>query len=202
MNNMLNRSKLLFCVIFTFMYSISFGQTTIPEELRSSPVRDQLNYIENRTKIYENFRAVREDMFQVLKTNINDTIASMQQKVAASDSQVKSLNHAIDTLERSLASTKTDLENMTRTKDSVEVLGMEIRKDAYNTLMFSIIIALLLILVLGFLVFKRNQRAVINRNKDIEELKAEFETYRKTSREAREKMALQHFNELKRLRGE
>lgn len=81
-------------------------------------------------------------------------------------------------------------------------MGMEIEKGTYNTIIWSIIIALLLLLLIGFLIFKRNQRLVINRNKDLEELKVEFEAYRKTSREAREKMALQHFNELKKLRGE
>jgi uncharacterized membrane-anchored protein YhcB (DUF1043 family) len=68
--------------------------------------------------------------------------------------------------------------------------------------MWSIIIALLLILLIGFLIFKRNQTVIVTRNKDLQDLKEEFESYRKTSREAREKMALTHFNELKKLRGE
>jgi uncharacterized membrane protein (DUF106 family) len=37
--------------------------------------------------------------------------------------------------------------------------------------------------------------------KECEELKKEFEAYQKASREAREKMSMTHFNELKRLRG-
>lgn len=91
---------------------------------------------------------------------------------------------------------------MTRTKESMKLLGMEISKETYTTIMMSIIVVLLLILLIGFLIFKRNLNMVNSRNKDLNDLRAEFEAYRKTSREAREKMSLQHFNELKRLRGE
>jgi hypothetical protein len=38
-------------------------------------------------------------------------------------------------------------------------------------------------------------------NKDLSDLKNEFEAYRKSAREAREKMSMEHFNEMKRLKG-
>lgn len=180
----------------------AYSQTGMPEELRSSPVKDQLNYIESKTRIYENFRAVREDMFQRLKTNISDTLAAMQKQIVRLNSETNSLRSTIDSLNSKLGATKTNLDDMTRSKNSIPLLGMEIEKGTYNAIMWSIVVALLLLLLVGFMIFKRNQGIVVNRNKDLDELKAEFEAYRKTSRESREKMALQHFNELKRLRGE
>lgn len=191
-----------FSLLFVIATSAVSGQTTAPEDWSKSPVRDQLNYIENRTRIYENFRAVREDMFQKLKTNINDTISQMQKRVTGLNKQTASLNSRIDSLNARLNSTKTNLDDITRSKNSINIFGMEVEKGTYNTIMWSIIIILLALLLIGFLVFQRNQRVVVNRNKDLDDLKNEFEAYRKTSREAREKMALQHFNELKKLRGE
>lgn len=173
-----------------------------PIDLTTTPIREQLSSIESRTRIYENFRAVREDMFQKLKKNVNDTIAAMQAKVAAVNRQTAGLRSTIDSLNSRLNSTQTNLDDMTRSKNSISFLGMELEKGTYNSIMWSIIICLILVLVIGFLVFSRNQRIVINSRKDLDELKTEFEAYRKTSREAREKMALQHFNELKKLRGE
>ncbi|HLN21333.1 MAG TPA: hypothetical protein VK213_09615 [Bacteroidales bacterium] len=200
--NIISRSKLLLCILILFAPVFAYSQTGIPDELRSSSVKDQLNYIESKTRIYENFRAVREDMFQKLKTNITDTLVSMQKQIARLNSETNTLKRSIDSLNSSLGATKTNLDDMTRSKNSVPLLGMEIEKGTYNTIMWSIIFALLLLLFIGFIVFKRNLGIVENRNKDLDDLKAEFEAYRKTSREAREKMALQHFNELKRLRGE
>jgi hypothetical protein len=37
--------------------------------------------------------------------------------------------------------------------------------------------------------------------KEFQDLKVEFEAYRKTSREAREKLTMDHFNEIKKLKG-
>lgn len=173
-----------------------------PIDLKTAPIRDQLNQIQQRTRIYDNFRAVREDMFQTIKKNVTDTISTLQKRIASQNSQTDALRTTIDSLNGKLSTTQGNLDDVTRSKNSIIFLGMEVEKGTYNTIMWSIIIALLLLLVIGSLVFKRNQNVVNNRTKDLEDLKAEFEAYRKTSREAREKMALQHFNELKKLRGE
>lgn len=173
-----------------------------PIDLKTTPIKDQFNQIQQRTRIYDNFRAVREDMFQTLKKNVNDTLSTMQKRIVSQNSQTESLRETIDSLNGRLSTTQGNLDEVTRSKNSVIFLGMEVEKGTYNTIMWSIIIALLLLLIIGLLIFQRNLNVVNNRTKDLDDLKAEFEAYRKTSREAREKMALQHFNELKKLRGE
>jgi uncharacterized membrane-anchored protein YhcB (DUF1043 family) len=60
---------------------------------------------------------------------------------------------------------------------------------------------LITLLLIGFLVFKRNLSTVFNTKKELQEIKDEFDAYRKTSREAREKLTMDHFNEIKRLKG-
>jgi hypothetical protein len=196
------RSVFLFALFATLTLK-GIGQTApIPEELSKTPVRDQLNYVEAHTRIYENFRAIREDIFQKLKKNVSDTLSYWHQQMAVLKKGTSNLNRTIDSLNSTLNTTKTNLTDITNSKNSIKFLGMEVEKGTYNTIMWSIIIVLLLILLIGLLVFKRNQAVIINRNKDLQDLKNEFEAYRKTSREAREKMALTHFNELKKLRGE
>lgn len=195
------RSVLLFSVLIVFTANAR-SQTSMPDELTKSPLKDQINYIEEHTKIYENFRAIREDMFQKIKKNILDSLSTTSSRVAALNSRNSGSNRTIDSLQSSLDSTKTSLTEITRSKNSVKFLGMEVEKGTYNTIMWSIVIGLLLITLVVFLIYKRNQSVIDNRNKDLQDLRTEFEVYRKTSREAREKMAQQHFNELKRLRGE
>jgi uncharacterized membrane-anchored protein YhcB (DUF1043 family) len=67
--------------------------------------------------------------------------------------------------------------------------------------MWTILGGLLALLLLGFLVFQRNLSTTSNTKKEFQELKNEFEAYRKTTREAREKLTMDHFNEIKRLKG-
>ena len=177
------------------------GQVTMPDVLLKSSLKDQYNYIEEHTRIYEDYRAIREDMFQKLKRNVSDTLSSINIKIAGLNKTVSVLNRTIDTLRTNLASTRTRLEEITNTKNSIKVIGLEINKLTYNKIMWTILLVLIAVLLLGFLVFKRNLSTVFNSKKEFQDLKIEFETYRKTSREAREKLTMDHFNEIKRLKG-
>ncbi len=111
------------------------------------------------------------------------------------------LNLRIDTLNKSLETVRQDLDRMTKTKNSIRLLGINVNKAAYNAVMWIIVAILAGLLTIGFLMFKRNYAVTTHTKKEFEDLNREFEAYRKASREAREKMSMAHFNELKKLRG-
>ncbi len=177
------------------------GQTTMPDVLIKNPLKEQMNFLEERTKIYENYRAIREDMFQKIKGNISDSLSAVYSKIARLNNMVSTLNKTIDSLSTTLETTKTSLEGATRTKNSISILGIEVNKLSYNAIMWIIVAGLVTLMVFGFLIFKRNMSVTISTNKEFRELKDEFEAYRKTTREGREKMSMDHFNEIKRLKG-
>ena len=177
------------------------GQAVMPDELIKNPLKEQLKYLEGRTIIYENYRAIREDMFQKLKSNVNDSLSAADKKIARLKKTASELNLSLDSLRANLQLTKTSLEEMTRTKNSLKVIGLIVNKDTYNGIMWTILGGLLALLLLGFLVFQRNLSTTSNTKKEFQELKNEFEAYRKTTREAREKLTMDHFNEIKRLKG-
>jgi predicted nucleic acid-binding Zn-ribbon protein len=194
------RYVLILAVLILAVIKVT-GQVTMPDVLLKSSLKDQYNYIEEHTRIYEDFRAIREDMFQKLKRNVSDTLSSINIKIAGLNKTVSVLNRTIDTLRTNLVSTQTRLEEITNTKNSIKVVGLEINKLTYNKIMWTILLVLIAVLLLGFLVFKRNLSTIFSTKKEFQDLKVEFETYRKTSREAREKLTMDHFNEIKRLKG-
>lgn len=177
-------------------------QTAMPDVLLKNPLKEQLNYLDEHTKIYEDYRAIREDMFQKLKSNISDTLSAVKYKIAGLYLTRSELSMKIDSLTKNLASTNTRLDEITKSKNSISVIGLEINKSSYNKVMWTILVVLLAALVLGFLAFKRNLTLLSDTKKEFQDLKDEFEAYRKTSREAREKMTMAHFLELKKLKGE
>jgi hypothetical protein len=190
---------MLLIVLITTIIRVT-GQTDMPDVFKDNSLKDQLNYLDERTRIYDNYRAIREDMFQKLKSNVSDTLNAMNKKLAGFNSSGADLNETIDSLRSDLASTKTELDEMTTTKNSISLLGVEVNKQAYNKIMWIILGLMLAALVIGFLIFKRNLLLMASTKNDYEELKNEFEAYRKTSREAREKLTMDHFNEIKRIR--
>jgi hypothetical protein len=187
----------LFCVATT----IAAGQGQMPEELTTGTIREQITYIENKTRIYEDFRAIREDMFRKINRNILDTLSAKEGKIAELTNLTAALDGKRDSLNVLLESTRKDLAQVTATKEKISVLGLEIKKNAYNAIMWILVGGLLFIMAIGFLVFKRNLVVLLRTEKDLKELKEEFEAYRQSSRIAREKVEMDLFRANQKLKG-
>jgi flagellar biosynthesis chaperone FliJ len=140
-------------------------------------------------------------MFQKLKSNVDDSLSAADKKITMLKKTASELNLSLDSLRANLELTKTSLTEMTRTKNSLKVIGLNVNKDTYNRIMWTITGGLIALLLIGFLVFQRNLSTTSNTKKEFQELKDEYEGYRKTSREAREKITMDHFNEIRRLKG-
>jgi len=191
-----------FTILIILVSSISsIGQSPMPEILEQGTLREQMNYIEEKTRIYENYRAIREDMFQMIKRNAVDSLSKVHGQVNILAGMNKNLLTRIDSLTISLTDTKTLLEEAVSTKENIRVLGMNLNKTVYNSIMWIIVGILLFLLAMGFLVFKRNLTVMLRTKKDLEELKVEFEAYRQKKRIEIEKMGMDHFNEIRKLKG-
>lgn len=187
--------------VFVFTASAATGQTKMLETLDSASIRGQIQYIEDHTRIYENFRAIREDIYQKLNNNILDTINAEKTRVSELRNLTAALNGKTDSLNNLLATTRTQLDQVTSTKNKIRVLGLEINKTAYNTFMWILVGVLLLLGGIGFLIFKRNLVVLLRTEKDLKELKEEFAAYKQSSRLAREKVEMDLFRANQKLKG-
>ena len=199
--NTLHIKSLVIVVILISTFFKGSGQAVTTDVLTNYTMKEQLKYLEEHTKIFENYRAIREDMFQKIKGNISDTITEANIRIAVMNSSVKKLNQTFDSLNTVLVTTKTSLENVMQTKNSIRLFGLEISKLTYNTIMWLTVIGLSVILIIGLLVFNNKMKSTHHIQKELDELKDEFQAYRKTTREAREKMSMAHFNEIRKLKG-
>lgn len=201
----MNHSILRVLIIAVLTYIINppgMSQTEMPDVLQKGNLPEQLNYIEERTRIYEYYRAIREDMFQLIKKNTIDTLTATRAEIADLADTKNTLNFKIDSLNKLISDTRASLDEAVRTKNNIKILGLDVNKFAYNSLMWIIVAILAALLVIGFLTLKRNIAVTRNTKKDLEDIKTEFEAYRKQSREAREKMSMDHFNEIRRLKAQ
>jgi len=188
-------------VVTSFAIINASGQTKIPDELTNSTIQEQINYIEDHTRIYENFRAIREDIYQKMNRNFLDTLLAEKTRIKELRDITSGLNHQTDSLGVLLSETRGNLANVTDTKNRIRVLGLDLKKGVYNTIMWTITGGLVFLLVIGFLIFKRNYVVLLRTEKDLAELKEEFATYRQTSRLAREKVEMDLFRANQKLKG-
>jgi hypothetical protein len=177
------------------------SQTPIPEILTKGTLSDQLTYIENRTGIYQDYRAIREDMFQLIKKNAVDSLIKAKNQVIESSKINSGLRVEMDSLENILNTAKEDLGNMTTSKNAISFLGISMNKNVYNSIMWIIVATLAFLLATGYLAFKRNFIVTRNTKVELADLKKEFDEYRNKSRLEREKMSMDHFKEVQKLKG-
>jgi hypothetical protein len=200
----MSQSKFRFAMIaalIVFSTTRGISQTVLPEILVKGTIQGQMNYLEEKTRIYDEYRAIREDMFQKIKNNSVDSLTKAKSKISGFVKLTGNLNVRIDSLNSSLNVTKEELKEISRTKNSISVIGIKIEKTVYNTIMWMIVAGLAFVLVIGFLIFKRNRTITLNTKKELKELNEEFEAYREKTRLDREKMSMDHFKEIQKLRG-
>lgn len=195
--------KRLLIAVITIMFTsvLATSQTTMPDVLLKGTLDEQLKYLDEKTRIYENYRAIREDMFQLVKKNASDSLSGAMSRIDGYILQSGKMNFRIDSLNNLLSSARENLNEAVRTKNSIKVLGINLNKHAYNTVMLLIAGVLGFLLITGFLSFRRNLTVTSNLKKELEDLRAEFEEYKKKARLEREKMSKDHFNEIRRLKG-
>ena len=200
MNKLNYRFVLLFAAMIMAAASAK-SQTVMPAELTGNALKEQIKYLEEHTRIYENYRAIREDMYQRLNTNILDSLTANKGKIVDLKNITITLKDENDSLRTLQELTAKNLEEMTATKNSIKVLGIEVNKRSYNSIMWILVAGLICVLSLGFIVFRRCIVTSFRTGKELEKLRNEFEAYRQSSRIAREKLEMDHFNEIKKLKG-
>jgi hypothetical protein len=193
-----------FFLFITIVLFLSINQklaSQVPEVLDEGTLKEQFDFLHERTNIYNNFRAIREDMFQKIRRNSTDSLNRTYRQIALLNQELADAETQIDSLNLVLNETFEERDQAIRDRDSLFLLGIPMQKTFYNLVLWSIIGALAVLLVIGFFVFKRNRAITVQTTNDLKELREEFETYRKTSRERFEQQAIDHFNEIKRLKG-
>ncbi len=199
----INKSTAKFLIILCLSmagFQFSHAQYVTPAILDSVSLESQLDYIQERTRIYNDFRAIREDIFLKIKGNALDSLNATKLEIATLNSTLTEKNSQIETLETELERAKNERDESIRNKDSLSLLGLQINKALYNTIMWFIILGLAVLAVILFLLFKRTHVVTAQTKKEFEEMKEESESYKKSSREKYEKLVINHHNEIMRLK--
>lgn len=192
-----NRIFFIAIILTVFSFGSSIGQSGLPEILQTGTLQEQLDYIEDRTLIYNNFRAIREDMFITVKNNSLDSLDSIKSDKLNLELRLKNIDEDMDSLNAILEYTRDERDQAIENRDSMVFLGASMSKTGYNMTVWTIITVLAVLLVLTLITYARNRTVTLNTLSEIDDLKDEFGSYKKNSREKRESRVMEHFQELK-----
>jgi hypothetical protein len=168
--------------------------------LDSATMEVQVEYLTDRTRVYDGYRAIRDDLFRKLTTNAVDSLNNEKLVVEGFKSKLTERDVQIETLNADLEKAREERDQAIRTKDSFEFLGLQLQKGIYNSIMWILVLGLLALAILLFLMFKRSHVVTTHTKKELANVQEEFEEYRKSSREKYEKLVVSHHNEIMKLK--
>ena len=191
---------ILLTAIFSSFFQIAGAQSGALVVLDSATLETQLEYIHSNTRVYDNFRAIREDIFLKLKRNVLDTLIAEKLQVAQLNSRLTERNFEIERLNTDLGRTKNELDESIRNKNSLSIFGISMNKAVYNSVMWFIVLGLAALAVIMLVLFRRSHIVTSQTKNELKTTLEEFDQYRKNSREKYEKMVVSHHHEIMKLK--
>jgi uncharacterized protein YoxC len=195
-----NTAILLFTGLFISMNQVVDAQSGASAVLDSALLEAQLDYIHENTRVYNDYRAIRDDIFLKLRRNVKDTLNATKLEVEELNSRLSERNFKIETLNTNLTSTNNEKEEAIKNRDSLSFLGIQMKKGLYNVIIWLVILGLAALTVIVLLLFRRSHQVTKEVKKELQTIQEEFELYRKSSREKYEKLVVSHHNEIMRLK--
>ncbi|HER08882.1 MAG TPA: hypothetical protein ENO20_08245 [Bacteroides sp.] len=202
MRSTIQPSAILILGILLFSYTgrPSLAQTSMLQVMDTARLGDQLDYIQEHTRIYNDFRAIREDVFQKMKRNTMDSVTRSSREITRLNEMLSTSTKEIQTLNSDLLTVKEERDQAIRNRDSLSFLGIQMNKAVYNTIMWVIVLGLAVLAAVLFLFFKRSHVITQQTRRELENTREEFESHKKSSREKYEKLVISHHNEIMKLK--
>ena len=184
----------LFCVT-----TINAQDDTNQEEklsLNEGTIDNQFEYVIRRSNNYQEFKVVKKTWLYELKAHTIDSLNAVHKELSDSQATINSQSNEITQLKSELTTTKTNLVNTINEKDSMALFGLQMSKGGYNALMWTIIAALLALLLLFVYKFKNSNTITKQAKKALLETEEEYEEYRRNSLEREQKVRRQLQDEI------
>jgi tetrahydromethanopterin S-methyltransferase subunit B len=195
-------------VILAVTFSLQFvnGQTAADDaeetlSLNSGTIDSQFEYIFRKSGNFkgtngQKYEAVKFSSLLTLKAHVLDSLKTTYAKLENSEKIVENQAKEIEDLKARLGNTQTTLDQTNSEKNNMALLGMQTSKTNYNVIMWSIIAALLGLLLFFIYKFKGSNSSTREAKLKLEEVEIEFEEHRRTALEREQKVRRQLQDEI------
>jgi len=198
----MNNYKILvvFLIIFNLSHQTNAQQKVTEEEeklsLNNGTLDNQFEFVIQRSNNYQDYKVVKKTWLYALKAHTLDSLKAINKNLVNTQNIVDTQSQEIAKLKSSLTNTQESLEETNLEKDSMSLFGLQMSKSGYNTLLWSVIGALLALLLLFIYKFKNSNTVTKEARKALAETEEEFEDHRRVALEREQKVRRQLQDEL------
>ncbi|WP_430816450.1 hypothetical protein [Carboxylicivirga sp. RSCT41] len=187
--------SLLFAIIIAGQSISLFAQSDLKARFDSLELKEQFEYVYDKSETYERYKVVKIATFNLLKQNSVDSINIYKTELKSRNSKISELENTVAGKDDKINLLTNDLEAVTKSKDSMAFLGAEIAKGVYNSAMWGLVFGLIVLSVVLFLMFKRSNSVTNETKHRLNEVEEEFETHRKSALKREQKLARELMDE-------
>lgn len=194
--------KTLSLTLISFLFFIvSNAQQTANNEddklsLTEGTVDNQFEYVIQKSNNYQEYKVVKKTWLYALKAHTMDSLKAIRKDLVDTQTVVDSQSTEIAALKTNLAETQSTLADTNEEKDNMALFGLQMSKNNYNVLMWSIIAALFALLLIFIYKFRNSNSVTKLAKKSLLETEDEFEEHRRTALEREQKVRRQLQDEI------
>ena len=180
--------KSIFSLLMFLFISINLLSQTNKKFDDSGSLKDQIDNLINNSNNYQEYKVVKLNWLQKLKSNINDSISFSEKESLNSALIMNSQNNTIDSLKTVLNATKVDIDLLNTQIQSITFFGIQFEKSIFKTVVLTIIGVLILALIFFISKFKLSNSITKQTKIELKAMEEEYDEHRKSALEREQKV--------------
>lgn len=194
--------KLSLLIVLLSSSMITFAQENKDNfSLEKGTIEHQFQFVIEKSSRYQDFKVVKEGWLHTLKAHVTDTVKTLKRKLLNANNTIAAKQVEVDSVRKELATTDGKFATALKEKNSLRFLGILMSKSTYNSVMWTIVLVLAGGLAIIIFLFRRSQTVTSQTKKDLQELKDEFEVFRKRALDREEKLSRKYLDDLNKIKG-
>lgn len=183
---------------------VSAQESEQEPSLDGGTIESQFEYLFRRSGNYNaegrRYEVVRAIWLDKIRSNVLDSLSAARTREKELSSTISSQQSTIGNLNSELEETSTKLAAVTEEKDSMSLFGAMVSKTTYNFVLWTVIVALLMLLMLFVFKFRRSNILTQEAKGKLADLEAEYEDHRRRALEREQRISRQLQDEINKYR--
>jgi len=181
-----------------------FTATGFAQEMNTeNPINKEFENLIETANNFNEYKVVKEGDLKKLQSNADAYITALDQRIEALEKSVAIEKQAQLPLQTELTAANASVEQLNEEKNSISFLGILVEKTLYNTLVWSLVAILAVVLIVLYLQYKKSYVITSTAKTELATAEAELEELRRKSIEEKQTLGRQlqdERNKLSRLR--
>ena len=182
----MKKKTLVLLYIFLMLGAILLAQDNAGTS--GNTLDDQFTDVIENSNRYQDYKVVKIYKLNALKKSVMDSLAALEKDLSTAQDTISAKDNTIGGLSANLKSTQDELAVSREKENGISLFGMLLTKATYNTIMWSSIGLLLVLLIITVFRFRQSNAVTRESKLKLSEVEEEYEDYRQRTLEREQQL--------------